>query len=111
MYEWRRKPPHTVEYGAPTTAKLNPQVRVDAYFVFVTDHAYFRPHAGLSERLVGGEVALHVFKDNVLRQAVVALRVVARFLLRIAALALDVSCRTVAVLGKELLVCSYNIVV
>src|SRR5271165_4733749 len=61
MYEWRRKPPHTVEYNPPTTAKLNPQVRLSAYFIFVTDHAYFRPDAGLSQSLVRGRVTLHVF--------------------------------------------------
>lgn len=84
MYKWRRKPPGAVEYSPPTTAKINPQVRVGAYFILVTDHTYFRPDAGLSERLVRGRVTLHVAKDSVLGKAVVALRVVARFLLRLA---------------------------
>ena len=77
MYEWRRKPPHTVDYLTSITAKVSPNVRVDAYFIFATDLADSRPDAGLSERFVRGRMMADVSKDNVLGKTVVALRVVA----------------------------------
>jgi hypothetical protein len=77
--------------------------------VFPTNLADFRPATRFLERFVRDRATLDVSKDNAFRKVVIALRVFARFLLRLPGWPGHVSCGPVAVLIKELLVFNHSV--